>query len=212
MNEVHLHGRLKEEFGGPFQLEIRDAKEAIRALGIQIPGFIQAIQNGDWRVVRGGCHLDEDGLDLGLGGEPLHIIPATHGAGGDGDGVGKVVMGVAMIAAAFYTGGASLAAWGSGATMMGAVGAGMAIAGASMMMTSTPETGSYEEKQKNEQSFLFDGPVNVNKQGVAVPLIYGEVVTGSVVISAGVRANDIPVESDGSGGVVDEVAELLEGK
>jgi len=209
MNEVHLHGRLKEEFGGPFQLEIRDAKEAIRALGIQLDGFIDAIKDGYWRVMRGDADLDEDSLDLGLGDQDLHIIPATQGAGGDG--AGKILAGALMVGAAFFTGGASLAAWGSMATMMGAVGAGLVIAGASMMMAPTPETGNYEDKEKDEQSYLFNGPVNVNKQGVAVPLIYGEVVTGSVVVSAGIRAEDIPIggeEEDVFGGIVGK----LEGK
>lgn len=77
--------------------------------------------------------------------------------------------------------------------MAGAVGAGLIIAGASIMAAPTPETGEYEDKKKDEQSFLFDGPVNVNKQGVAVPLIYGETYTGSVTISAGIRTEDIPV-------------------
>jgi len=209
MNEGHPHGRLKEEFGGPFQLEIRDAKEAIRALGIQLDGFIDAIKDGYWRVMRGDADLDEDSLDLGLGDQDLHIIPATQGAGGDG--AGKILAGALMVGAAFFTGGASLAAWGSMATMMGAVGAGLVIAGASMMMAPTPETGNYEDKEKDEQSYLFNGPVNVNKQGVAVPLIYGEVVTGSVVVSAGIRAEDIPIggeEEDVFGGIVGK----LEGK
>lgn len=191
MNEVHLHGRLKEEFGGPFRLEIRDAKEAIRALGIQLDGFIDAIKDGYWRVMRGDAELGDDSLDIGLGDQELHIIPATQGAGGNG--VGKVVAGAFMVGAAFFTGGASLAAWGSMATMTGAVGAGLIIAGASMMMAPTPETGDYEDKEKDTQSYLFNGPVNVNKQGVAIPLVYGEMVTGSVVISAGIRAEDIPV-------------------
>lgn len=198
MNTVHLHGRLAEEFGGPFDLEIVDPKEAIRALGMQIPGFLGLLGEGSWHVIRGtednGHYLDEESLGLGLGSQPIHIMPATEGAGDSG--VGKVIVGVVMVAAAFYTGGASLAAWGTGATAAGAIGAGMVIAGASMMMVPNPETGSYEDKEKDEQSFLFNGPVNVNKQGVAVPLIYGTVMTGSVVISAGIRAEDIPIGED----------------
>lgn len=209
MNEVHLHGRLKEEFGGPFRLEIRDAKEAIRALGIQLDGFIDAIKDGYWRVMRGDAQLGEDSLDIGLGDQELHIIPSTHGAGGDG--AGKVIVGAIMVAAAFYTGGASMAAWGGGATMAGAVGAGLVIAGASMMMAPTPETGDYEDKEKDTHSYLFNGPVNVNKQGVAIPLVYGEMVTGSVVVSAGIRAEDIPINSD-AGSAFDGTVGKLEGK
>lgn len=213
MNEVHLHGRLKEEFGGPFRLEIRDAKEAIRALGIQLDGFIDAIKDGYWRVMRGDAELDQDSLDLGLGDEELHIIPATQGAGGDGGG--KILAGALMIGAAFFTGGLSLAGGALTGTTMGmmagAVGAGLIIAGASMMMAPTPDTGDYEDKEKDTQSYLFNGPVNVNKQGVAIPLVYGEMVTGSVVVSAGIRAEDIPVNGD-AGSAFGGIVGKLEGK
>lgn len=189
MNTVHLHGRLGKDFGDSYQLEIDDAKEAIRALCSQLPGFAETIREGNWRVVRGdletGMDLDEESLDLRLGDKPVHIIPVAEGAGGDG--VGKIIVGGLLIASAFFTGGATLA------IAMGAAGAGLMVAGVTMMLTPTPETGDYEDKQKNEQSYLFDGPVNVNKQGVAVPLIYGETMTGSVVISAGIRAEDIPI-------------------
>lgn len=211
MNTVHLHGSLGEKFGGPYLFDIDSPAEALRALD-QLEGFTSEIHQGRWHVVRGpssgdGQHMDEDSLELGLGSQPLHIIPAAEGAG---DGAGKAVLGVAMIAAAFVTGGASIAAWGAAATMMGATGAGMLIAGASMMLAPTPETGSYEEKEQDTQSFLFNGPVNVSKQGVAVPLLYGEVITGSVVISAGVRADDIPIDADLEN--VEQNAEYLEGK
>lgn len=208
MNTVHLHGRLREEFGGPFDLDIETPAEAIRALS-QLPGFPEAISKGSWRVVRGkengGHALDKEALDLKLGSQPLHVIPAAEGAG---DGAGKVIVGAVMIAAAFYTGGASIAAWSSAQMMAGATGAGMLVAGAASMMAPTPQTGSYEEKEQNKQSYLFNGPVNVSKQGVAVPLIYGEVITGSVVVSAGIRANDIPIDSSGN----EQDAEYLEGK
>lgn len=212
MNTVHLHGSLKETFGGPFDLEIRDAKEAIRALGCQLEGFVAAIQNGEWRVIRGpedtGQSLDEDTLGLGLGDQPLHIIPVAQGA--KSGGVGKIIVGVAMVGAAFFTAGGSLAAMSALEVGVAAMGAGMVIAGASSMLAPTPETGSYESKNKDEQSFLFNGPVNVNKQGVAVPLIYGEVITGSVVISAGIRAQDIPVNTPAGGPTGS--SGLLEGK
>lgn len=188
MNTVYLHGQLGNLFGKSYELEVNDSREVIRALAIQLEGFAEKVREGNWRVVRGdldtGMSLDEDSLSLTLGDKDMHIIPATEGAG---DGVGKIIVGGALIAASFFTGGTTLA------FAMGGMGVGLVISGVATMMTPTPETGEYEDKQKDQQSFLFDGPVNVNKQGVAVPLIYGETITGSVVISAGIRSEDIPV-------------------
>lgn len=195
MNTIYLHGQLREMFGPSFDLEVRDAREAVRALCSQLEGFQKVIQEGTWRVIRGpkesGHELDVDALDLSLGSQPLHIIPVAEGAGDDG--VGKVIVGAIMIAAAVYTGGTTLG------FALGAMGAGLVMAGAAIMLAPTPEDPEYEGKEKDTQSFLFNGPVNVNKQGVAVPLVYGQTITGSVVVSAGIRAKDIPVDGDYSG-------------
>lgn len=196
MNTIHLHGELGRLFGAHYDLEVVDAREAVRALCLQLDGFEQKIRDGSWRVIRGsqdsGMDLDVDSLSLKLGKSDLHIIPAAEGAG---DGAGKIIVGGLMIAAAVMVPGLGTAA----TVALASAGAGMAVAGVVTMITPIPETGDYESKEKDEQSFLFDGPVNVNKQGVAVPLIYGETVTGSVVISAGIKAEDIPVgeEEDG---------------
>ena len=40
-------------------------------------------------------------------------------------------------------------------------------------------------------SFGFSGVQNVNRAGTSIPLVYGEIITGSVVISAGVDTNQV---------------------
>lgn len=204
MNKIHLHGSLATKFGSIYEMEIDSPRDAIRALGTQIVGFLEHISEGNWRVVRGepdtGMELDEDGLLIGMGDKPLHIIPVASGAG---DGAGKIIVGALMVAAAFFVPGLGPAM----AAGLGGAGVGLIVAGATMMMTPTPEDDDYESKERDTQSFLFNGPVNVNKQGVAVPLIYGEVFTGSVVISSGIRAEDISVNGDFNDG--DSGSELI---
>ena len=53
-----------------------------------------------------------------------------------------------------------------------------------------------KEKGKNE-GYSFSGPENVTEQGVPVPLVYGRVYCGSVVISAGLEVNDEPMTTTG---------------
>ena len=43
-------------------------------------------------------------------------------------------------------------------------------------------------KHQNYNRLAFSGIVNVSDQGLPVPICYGRVVTGSVVISAGLNA------------------------
>lgn len=187
MARIVLHGIAEERHGGPYSMDVGSVTEAVRALSFQVPGFQDTLKEGDWVVKRGDVALDHEGLEIAVGSDSkIHVMPAIAGAG---NGSGKVIAGAALIALAWW----NPMAWGAAAMSLGAVGGGLAMAGAAMMVTPTPETEPYEESEENTQSFHFNGPVNVNKQGVPVPLVYGRTFTGSVVVSAGVKAEDIPV-------------------
>lgn len=205
MNTIYLHGRLKDEFGSSFDMEVADIAEALRALTSQLEGFAAAIKEGTWRVLRDDQEMDEESLGMSAGSADIHFIPAVAGRGGGG---GKAILGGALLIAATVMSGGILAA--PTAMALGAVGAGIAVAGVTMMLTPTPEGPDPAKNNKDEQSFLFNGPVNVNKQGVPVPLVYGESMVGSVVISAGVHAEDIPIENEGpnAGAILDAVFKL----
>lgn len=197
MKEIHLHGSLGARFGGPFSLAVRDPAEAIRALSTQLPGFRDALAEGDWHVVRGslaeGSELDEQGLALALrDGQQMHLLPAASGAG---RGAGKAIAGIALVGASFLIpgGGLAIGALTVSAGTVASVGVGLALAGVGQMLTPMPGVGAYEQRERPDQrpSFLFDGPVNTSTQGICVPVVYGEVLTGSVVISAGMTAEEI---------------------
>ncbi|KFF48089.1 hypothetical protein GY26_15955 [Gammaproteobacteria bacterium MFB021] len=201
MREIHLHGSLGDRFGGPFSLEVRDPAEAIRALSCQLEGFKDAILAGQWQVVRGeldaGRTDGEDTLTFALARrQALHILPAVGGAKG---GAGKAILGVAMVGAAFATGGLSLAgtaAFGISSSTLAIAGGALALTGVSTMLATTAQTGSYESSASVDErpSFLFDGPVNNSAQGLAVPVIYGEINTGSIVASSGLSVEQLPAD------------------
>ena len=117
------------------------------------------------------------------------VLPAIEGAG---DGAGKVIGGIALVGAAmFIPGGAALAGIALQPAVAG-LGISMALGGVSQMLAPTPQSG-YEERESPDQrpSFLFDGPVNTSTQGLPVPVVYGRIKTGSVVVSAGMTAEEL---------------------
>jgi predicted phage tail protein len=59
------------------------------------------------------------------------------------------------------------------------------------MVSPQPKSQNFEPVDR-KPSFLFYGAVNASTQGTAVPLVYGRMRVGSVVISAGVEAIEIP--------------------
>lgn len=203
---VYLHGRLKDRFGGPFSLEIETGQEAFRALAANLKGFLQELRIGAYKVISGpkkkGRELDIDTLGMGLSeGKPLHIIPVT--AGSKRGGVGKLIMGVALVAvAAVATGGFALGAgataFGMGSTGWASVamfGASFAFAGVSQMLTPTPKGPDMNNLERPDQraSFMMSGAVNVSSQGQPVPIIGGRVRAGSVVASMGLSTEQIAV-------------------
>jgi len=197
MRKIHLYGRLRKEFGPVFELDVLTAGEAIRALNANFPGrFRQAMENGCWSVLhgqrKGGLPLEvEDINTFGLGRGDIHIVPVA--AGSKRGGVLKAILGVVLIGAAIFLSGGTLAAplAGMGGAIPGLmgltygnvalIGLGLALAGASQLLTKSEKS---QDETKKDESFTFSGPGNGTEQGNAVPLIYGRVLTGSLLVSA----------------------------
>jgi predicted phage tail protein len=213
MTAIILHGAAATKFGGPFNLDVRSASEAIRALCKLVPGFMEHMKGHDWRIIRGttksavreGRDTSKEELPIGLGRhQELHIIPVIGGAAGK-SGIGKVVAGVVVIVASVFTGGAAAGAFGAAAAAAAAAagsvgitasglamfGASLLLGGISQMLAPNPKSAKVETREDSTQrtSTLFNGPVNLGELGQAIPLCYsgnGEVLCGTVVASAGI--------------------------
>ena len=197
MRRVFLHGSLGSHFGGPFYLDVHSAAETARALGVQLPGFMEDIRAGEFRLVRGdpsnGIALSERELRLGLGKADLHVIPVP--AGSKRDGVGKVILGVAIAAVAIASSGGLAAGASLDAALaepafsvlgqqvsfgsIAAYGLQLAVSGVAQMLTPTPRADFDAVGPPDERpSFLFSGPINIAQQGGGVPLVYGQMRVG----------------------------------
>lgn len=207
MRTIHLHGHLKKKFGATHRFDVATAAEALRALNCAFPGdFVTALQAGSYRLVRGdkstGMRLDIDLVSsLKLGAADLHLIPAAVGAS-NGKGVGKAILGAVLVGAAIFmapaTAGAGIlggmsavAPIGMGVTWgnIALVGLGLALSGASTLLAGN--TNGARDEKKDETSHTINGPSNIAGEGSAIPLIYGEVITGSVTVSFDANIEDI---------------------
>lgn len=211
--KVHLYGALKK-YGPVIEMNIATPVQAFRALMTNFPETRKIVADGAFKIVVGDRHkgrqLSEDELNF-HGRKDLHIIPVMKGGGGGGRGVAKIVVGAAIIAAAWWmapelvgasiTGEAGLgAAWGTEVGFAGitygniaGVGVSMALSGAFQALSPTPKAASYESRESPDQraSFLYNGPVNTVEQGATIPLVYGRMRTGSVLVSAGLSVEQI---------------------
>lgn len=207
MRNVILYGSLAKKYGKKFKLEVNTAAEAIRALGANFPEFLNDIRSGQWHVVRGdhldrGVDLDiEEYAGLALGNKDIHVAPVI--AGSKRSGLLKILLGVTMIATAFVGAGFAMAGM-TQQIMGGALGGltygNMAIMGTIMTLGGISQMLSPEKKDKDDEtkSYIMNGPGNTSSQGVPVPLVYGECLTGGVLISGGVDV--LQVAAHGGGG------------
>jgi predicted phage tail protein len=201
--DVILHGHLKEKFGDKFSLDVATAGEAIRALNVNFQTFIEELKEGSYYIICGdqeqGLSLDlEDVNEFKLGSKELHIMPVIEGSSSEGKGGGilKAILGVALIGAAIFFSGGALAAPIANGAMMGMTYGNLAMMGLALTLAGVSQLLSPQEKKdedKKDESFIFSGPGNSYEQGSAVPVIYGEVITGGVMISGGVDIENIGV-------------------
>ena len=214
IRDIFLYGVAGRMFGSHFRLDIDSPAEAVRALVTLRPGLREVIRNGNWRVVVGARHVNnsiaEESLFMSLGSQPVHLIPTTRARGGGG--VGKIVAGVVLIGAVILTAGLAAPAGvglfaAMGASIIEGVGitfANVAMLGVSMVLTGVAALLSTQPGQdapaqqatdmarpEDRPSFLFNGIVNNSQQGGPVPLVFGRHLVGSIVVSAGINAEDI---------------------
>jgi len=207
MVTIRLLGEAGRRFGRKFQLAVKTPAEAMRALCTQIPALRQyLLESGekgiDWRVVTDHSEgLEEEQLLWPMS-KRMVLAPLPAGRGG----VGKIIAGVALVAAAIvFAPGGLLAGSIFGFTLgptaamaIGSIGLSMIFSGVADLLTPTPKmpnvknvggsstSGRDESEQLN--SFTFDKSNANTIQGDVVPVLYGERIVGALpVLSFGLE-------------------------
>ena len=67
----------------------------------------------------------------------------------------------------------------------------MVLSGVSGMLFPTPKTPEFSSEQDPRISFSFSGTQQTSRAGTPVPIVYGEIFTGSVVISGGIDTEQV---------------------
>ncbi|EKS2238282.1 tail assembly protein [Salmonella enterica] len=192
MARICLYGDL-ERFGCRTDLSIKTAAEGVYALAMQIPGFRQRMNEGWYQIRIAGEDVSADSLTARLheplpAGAVIHIVPRMEGA--KSGGVFQVVLGAVAVVAAFWTGGASMAAWGALSTGLFTAGASMMLGGVAQMLTPQPKAPSMHSADNGKQNTYFSSLENMVAQGNPVPVPYGEIMTGSRRISQELSTRD----------------------
>ena len=198
LRKIKLYGELAKFLGQKtFEAEVHSAAQAMRFLVVNFPQLERHMADRYYKVSVGNWELTQEELTYPNGQEDIKIIHVIGGEGGRG--FGRVLMGAALIGVGVLSGGATFAGGsfpgggflGGTTAVLGNVGIALALTGIAEMLTPVPTISEMEQDPRN--SFNFSGIQNTSRAGVAVPVIYGEVLTGSVVISAGIETAQVEV-------------------
>ena len=201
LRKLKLYGELAEFIGHKeFEVKVNSISQAVSFLVCNFPKSEAYIAERSYKVLVGDYEVGEDELAHPIGQSDLHFVPVIAGAGGT---TRKILGGAALVGLAFATGGASFS-FTSGLTFSSSalggafiaqtatyIGAGLALSGVSDLLTPTPKTPDFSSEQDPRLSFQFSGIQNTSRAGTPVPIVYGEIFTGSVVISAGVDTEQV---------------------
>jgi predicted phage tail protein len=189
LRKIKLYGKLAKFIGHRvLEADVATAAEAVRFLLANWPEAEAHMNDQHYRVSIGTYDIDLEELHHPAGAAPISFVPVVAGAGA----VGRIIAGVLLVAVAiaFPLIGVGAAAIAAGTTV-GAVSASIALTGLSLiiggisqLLTPTPTISKDEGDPR--KSFSFSGIQNVSRAGVPVPVVYGETLVGSVVISAGI--------------------------
>ena len=190
LRKIKLYGKLAKFIGHRvLEADVATAAEAVRFLLANWPELEAHMSDQHYRVSIGTYDLTAGELHDPAGAAPISFVPVVAGAGA----TGRIIAAIALIAASFFfpaaaPAAAALTIGGSTFTAVGAAiffaGVSLLLTGVAQLLTPTPKTSTDEGDPR--KSFSFSGIQNTNRAGVPVPVIYGETLTGSVVISAGI--------------------------
>lgn len=182
MVNVRFYGSLKQ-FGTKFRLDCKTPAEVVQALTSQIPKLRQFIQQGLFTVRVGQEYLDNRYLEQGLNqhlkdDSTVHFTPVLKGSKKAGlfqTIVGAVMVVVGAVFQQYYLVGAGIA---------------MVAGGVAQMLTKMPPMSTGKDAER-KQSTSFSNLSNMAAQGRPMPLAYGRIRVGSLIISQGVETMDI---------------------
>ena len=199
LRKIKLYGELAEFVGHKeFEVQVDSLAKAVSFLVNNFEGIDKFMNPKYYQVKIGNYDIGEEEIHHPIGQEDIHFIPVISGAG---RGMGKILLGAALIGLSFFSFGTSAGlgvAFSKGFAKVGLIqkglfglGAALTLSGVSDMLFPLPKPKEFNSEQDPQLSFSFSGTQQTSRAGTPVPIVYGEIFTGSVVISGGVDTEQV---------------------
>lgn len=204
MTHVKLMGEMGEKFGAEWNMDVSNFRDVFRLIDCQTNGFKKYLtdcaEEGINFTIQNGEDLVDGTLDAMIAPVKDIVVITPVAAGAGMSDILKVIFGIFLL----MYGPAMADGLFSGVEAEGVVelermnkakafttkaiqGVGTSLAMGGIQSYLTPDTPSTSGK-----SYLFNGPENNVKEGVPVPLLYGQLLVGGSVINFGVEEEALP--------------------
>jgi len=183
IKKIKVYGKLRQFLGKSyFEAAVKSPQQAMSFLMANFEGLQKHMNDQIYKVKMGGKEITEDYLSMSGQGD-IQIIPVATGAA-------PIFVGAALI------GGGAVAATATSflvgtvlATALTSIGTSMLIGGITELIApqKAPQNISSvsDIDPRMRGSYSFSGIQNVSTSGVPVPILYGLVFSGSILISSG---------------------------
>ena len=212
LNKIKVYGKLRQDLGcSYFEAAVKSPIEAFRFLRANFPDLEKYMSHQYYKIKMNGVEIvEEEDLNLRSDGV-IQIIPVATGSAPIVLGIGSIIGGAAVASstAAIFTAPliGSLTVGGLVSTALVTTGISMVAGGVTQMLTPTqkvtfPSSSISSGVSRNDanapggdnnnfqtladSNYNFSGITNVSRSGVAIPLVYGEIFVGSILISNGI--------------------------
>jgi len=203
MRKIKLYGELAEFIGHKeFEVQVDSLAKAVSFLVNNFPQIEGYMNPKYYQVKVGNYAIDESEINHPIGKEDIHFVPVISGA----RGFGRIVLGAALIGLGMASGGITFASFFNPAAVPFApgfasaglltkatiaIGGSLVLSGVSDLLFPLPKMPDFSSEEDPRLSFSFSGTQNTARAGTPVPIVYGEIMTGSVVISTSLDTQQV---------------------
>ena len=195
LSKVKLYGDLAEFVGHKqFDVNVNSVAQAVSFLINNFPETERYMSNRYYKVLVNEYEIDDTQIHEPTGKQEISFVPVIYGAGGN---TGRLLLGAALIGIAIVNpfGAAAIGTFGGTPILVskavGFLGVGLALSGVVSLLFPIPKPKEFKNEQDPRISFGFSGIQQSSRAGSSHPICYGEVFTGSVVISAGIDTEQV---------------------
>jgi predicted phage tail protein len=190
LKKIKVYGKLRKFLGKSYLMAaVKSPQQAMSFLIANFEGIQKHMNDQIYKVKMGGRVITEEYLSMSGQGD-IQIIPVATGS------VLKIVAGIAAAAGAGAVGAAVGGVIGTVlTTALTTIGTTMIIGGVTDLLSPQnpiPDVSSVSDIDPSIRgSYSFSGIQNVSSSGVPIPIIYGLVFSGSIIISSGTDSTQV---------------------